>query len=118
MTRMPIRLVLLLALAATGQPAVAADGARLFQMQCKTCHAAKSTPMGPSLAGVAGGKIAGRADFAYSPALKAKGGVWTDASLGAYLAAPAKFAPGGRMMVAVTKPDDRAAVVAYLKTLK
>lgn len=99
-------------------PAQAADGARVFQLQCKTCHGAKSTAMGPALAGVAGAKIAARSDFSYSPALKAKDGTWTDANLDAYLAAPAKFAPGTRMMVGVAKPDDRAAVIAYLKTLK
>lgn len=99
-------------------PALAADGARTFQLQCKTCHGAKSSPMGPALGGVSGGKIAGKADFIYSAGLKAKAGTWTDANLDAYLAAPTKFAPGTRMMVAVTKPDDRAAVVAYLKTLK
>ena len=34
-------------------PALAADGAKVFQLQCKSCHGAKSTLMGPSLAGVA-----------------------------------------------------------------
>ncbi len=99
-------------------PALAADGAKVFQLQCKSCHGAKSTPMGPSLAGVAGGKIAARSDFKYSAALSAKGGTWTDAALDAYVAAPAKFAPGTRMMVGVTNPADRAAVVGYMKTLK
>ena len=107
-----------LALGLSGAPALAADGARTFQLQCKTCHGAKSTAMGPALNGVAGAKIAGRADFTYSAGLKAMAGTWTDANLDAYLAAPAKFAPGTRMLVAVANPTDRAAVVAYLKTLK
>lgn len=107
-----------LVLGLSASPALAADGARIFQLQCKTCHGAKSTPMGPALAGVAGGKIAGRSDYAYSAGLKAKGGTWTDANLEAYLATPGKFAPGTKMLVAVAKPADRAAVVAYLKTLK
>lgn len=99
-------------------PAVAADGAKVFQLQCKSCHGAKSTLMGPSLAGVAGGKIARLSDFKYSAALTAKGGTWTDAALDAYVAAPSKFAPGTKMMVGVAHPADRAAVVSYLKTLK
>lgn len=99
-------------------PALAADGAKTFQLQCKTCHGAKSTPMGPGLAGVAGRKVASLPDFKYSAALTAKGGTWTDANLEAYLAAPLKFAPGGKMMISVTNPADRAAVTAYLKTLK
>ena len=103
----------------TGSPALAADGAKTFQLQCKTCHGAKSTPMGPSLAGVAGRKIASLADFKYSAGLTAKSGAtWTDANLDAYLAAPAKFAPGTKMMTGVANPADRAAVVAYVKALK
>ncbi|MDP3852786.1 cytochrome c family protein [Phenylobacterium sp.] len=102
----------------TASPALAADGAKTFQLQCKTCHAAKSTAMGPSLTGVAGRKVASLPDFKYSAALTAKGGTWTDASLDTYLAAPLKFAPGGKMMISVTNPADRAAVAAYLKTLK
>lgn len=115
------RLLAILAFAGllTGSPALAADGAKTFQFQCKTCHGAKSTPMGPSLAGVAGRKIAGLADFKYSAGLTAKAGApWTDASLDAFLTAPAKFAPGTKMMTGVTNPADRAAVVAYLKGLK
>lgn len=109
---------LLAAGAMSATPAAAADGAKVFNLQCRTCHAAKSSVAGPSLNGVAGRRIAGLSDFAYSSALKSKGGSWTDAALDAYLAAPAKFAPGGRMFNAVAAPGDRAAVIAYLKTLK
>jgi len=106
----------LLTLSAT--PVLAADGAKTFLLQCKSCHGAKSSLMGPALAGVAGAKIAGRSDFAYSTGLKAKAGVWSDANLEAYLAAPTKFAPGSRMAQGVANPADRAAVIGYLKTLK
>ncbi|MDP3659891.1 cytochrome c family protein [Phenylobacterium sp.] len=98
--------------------AAAQDGSKVFAMQCKLCHAAASGPMGPTLVGVAGAKIAARTDYEYSPALAAKGGTWTDANLDAYLTAPGKFASGTRMAVAVTKPADRAAVISYLKTVR
>jgi cytochrome c len=104
---------LVLSLAAA--PALAADGAQLFNMQCKMCHA--GTPMGPPLAGVAGAPIASKT-FAYSTGLKAKGGTWTDANLDAFLKAPAQFAPGTKMMISVPNPENRAAVIGYLKTLK
>ena len=97
-------------------PALAADGAQLFNMQCKMCHG--GSVMGPTLSGVAGGPIAAKAGFAYSPALKAKGGTWTDANLDAYLKAPTAFAPGTRMLIAVPSEEGRAAIVGYLKTLK
>jgi cytochrome c len=112
---LPMLAILAIALAS---PAHAADGARLFALQCKTCHGAQSSVAGPSLNGVSGRKVAGAPGFTYSAALKAKGGTWTEASLDAYLAAPQAFAPGGRMAVAITAPGDRAAVIDYLKTLK
>ena len=106
-----------LSLAAT--PALAADGAQLFAMQCKLCHQpAGSTAMAPSLAGVAGGAIASKSDFNYSPALKAHGGTWTDENLNAFLKAPAAFAPGTKMFATVPSDENRVAIVDYLKTLK
>jgi cytochrome c2 len=97
-------------------PALAADGAALFNMQCKMCHAGST--MGPALGGVAGGKIAARSDFTYSPALKGKDGTWTDANLDAFLKSPSAFAPGTKMMVSVPSDENRGAIVDYLKTLK
>ena len=97
-------------------PVAAADGAQLFNMQCKLCHG--GSVMGPTLASVAGGAIAAKAGFAYSPALKAKGGTWTDANLDAFLKAPASFAPGTRMLISVPSEEGRAALIGYLKTLK
>jgi cytochrome c len=99
--------------------ALAADGAQLFNMQCKLCHQpAGSTAMAPSLAGVAGAAIASKTDFNYSPALKAHGGTWTDESLTSFLKSPAAFAPGTKMMISVPSDENRAALVDYLKTLK
>ena len=111
--------VLTVALAALAGPSFAADGAKIFQTQCKVCHQAKSTPVGPSLSAVAGRKIASLSDFKYSAALQGKSAqAWTDANLNAFLAGPTKFAPGTRMPVQLANPQDRAAVIAYLKTLK
>ncbi|WP_304218829.1 cytochrome c family protein [Phenylobacterium aquaticum] len=118
MTRRSLLPALALATAAIAGSAQAADGAKIFQLQCKTCHGAKSTPMAPSLAGVAGRKIASLSDFTYSAGLKAKTGTWTDANLDVYLAGPSKFAPGTRMPTGVAAAPDRTAVIGYLKTLK
>jgi cytochrome c2 len=100
------------------QPALAADGAQLFAMQCRVCHQGASTPMAPALTGVAGAKIAARQDYAYSPALKAKEGAWTDANLDAFLKAPGAFAPGTKMPINVPADDARGAIIGYLHTLK
>lgn len=96
-------------------PAIAADGAQLFNMQCKMCHGGSA--MGPALAGVAGGKI-GASAFPYSAALKSKEGTWTDANLDTYLKQPSAFAPGTRMLINVPNDENRAAIITYLKTLK
>ncbi|WP_430423170.1 c-type cytochrome [Phenylobacterium sp.] len=104
-----------IALTLAAGPALAQDGAQLFNMQCKMCHG--GSPMGPALSGVAGGPVAAKA-FAYSPGLKNKGGTWTDANLDAFLKAPSAFAPGTKMLISVPADANRAAIIGYLKTLK
>ena len=108
------------AIAFVGGPALAQqDGGQLFALQCHMCHQPTSTVMAPALTGVAGGKIAARTDFTYSPALKGKADqTWTDANLDAFLKAPMAFAPGTKMPVSVPADDARAAIIAYLHTLK
>jgi cytochrome c len=112
-------LALLLAGSASAQDAAAGKAA--FAGRCAACHKiddAKSGPMAPSLKGVYGRKVAALGDFAYSPAMKAKGGKWTAGALGVYLASPVKDVPGGKMFMAVTDPADRANIIAFLKTAK
>lgn len=116
-----MRLALAAALVlATVTPAAAQDGAALFNTQCKSCHTTTgvSTPAGPTLKGVSGRKAAAAPGFSYSAGLTKKGGAWTDANLDAYLTAPAAYAPGTRMVTKVASPQARAAIIAYLKTLK
>jgi cytochrome c len=108
------------AMIATAGSAAAADGKVVFAAKCAGCHAltAKSGPAGPQLKGVFSRKIAGAADYNYSAGLKAKAGAWGAANLDAYLAAPASFAPGTKMFVRLADAGERAAVIAYLKTVK
>jgi cytochrome c len=100
--------------------AAAPDGKAIFAARCAGCHAltAKSGPAGPQLKGVLGRKIAGAADFNYSAGLKAKTGGWAAQSLDSYLTAPATFAPGTKMFARLADPAERAAVIAYLKTVQ
>jgi cytochrome c len=119
------RAVLFAALLATGglsltaAPALAQpDGAQQFALQCKFCHDDDS--LGPNLTGVADRKM-GSTSFDYSAALKAKGEsglTWTDSELDAFLKAPGVHTPGTKMAMAVPADDVRAAIIAYLKTLK
>ena len=109
-------------LAFSATQALAEDpGKAMFMGRCGACHqtaSPKSGPAAPSLKGVYGRKIASLPDFSYSDALKAKGGVWTEANLEAWLSGPSKFAPGTKMFAVVSNPADRALLIGYLKTAK
>jgi cytochrome c len=103
-----------LAVAVSAAPAP--NGETVFNQRCKACHSAvagKPSPLGPNLAGVVGRK-AGTQAFAYSPALKASGVVFTKPNLDKFLAAPAKMVPGTRMVIAVPDAAQRKALVEYL----
>jgi cytochrome c len=115
-----MRVLLILAATLLASPAMAADGGQVFANQCATCHGSDGGggEMGPSLKGVAGRPVASLPDFSYSDALKAKGGVWSDAALDGFLADPQTAVPGTAMYGGAPDPADRKAVIDYLKTLK
>ena len=103
--------------AAADQPVAPAPGAFA---QCKTCHRTEPNQhgIGPSLAGVYGGKAASRPGYNYSAALKASGLTWDDASLDGYIESPMKTVPGTKMAYpGIKDPARRAEVIAYLKAL-
>ncbi|GAO39885.1 putative cytochrome c [Sphingomonas changbaiensis NBRC 104936] len=100
---------------ATADPA---HGATVFQ-KCAACHTAtKGGPngVGPNLYGVVGEPIGqGVGGFAFSDALKSKGGNWDFESLDKWLTSPRKFADGTKMTFAgLSNGKDRADVIAYL----
>jgi cytochrome c len=112
-----------LALAATivaPLAAGAADAPAAFNA-CKACHKVEAggKALGPSLFGVVGRKAGTLDGFAYSPAMKAAGWVWTPEELSKYIADPKATVPGNKMPFAgLKKPEDVKAVVEYLETLK
>ena len=74
---------------------------------------------GPSMFGVVGRKAAAVPDAVYSDALKGSGLTWTPDKLDAYLAAPKKFVPGGKMKYdGLAGTAERANLLAYLATLR
>jgi cytochrome c len=116
---------LVLALAAFGvlvaAPAFAAGdaakGAVIYKTKCMMCHMPDANKIGPKSAGVVGRKAGSLADFNYSPALKASGLTWDDATLDKWLTGPSALVPGTKMAFKLDAPQDRADVIAYLKTL-
>ncbi len=98
----------------------ATNGAKLYA-QCKICHSTEAgkNGLGPSLRGIAGRKSATVAGFNYSPAMKAAGLKWDNATLTAYLTSPMKKVPGTKMAFAgIANEKNRADVIAYLNSLK
>jgi cytochrome c len=108
-----------LAAHAGGDPAL---GKKVFN-RCIACHEAATDrdKVGPHLMGVVG-RTAGSAESFlghYSEAMKSAGAaalVWDEANLAEYIKAPKLKVPGNKMAFAgLTKDDDIANVIAYLK---
>ena len=97
-----------------------AAGEKVFN-KCKACHNAEkggANQVGPNLWNVVNSSIAHHDGFPYSTALAARSGEkWTYDELNVYLTSPKAFAPGTKMTFAgLSKPEDRAAVIAFLRT--
>ena len=88
---------------------------------CAACHAfEKGAPnkVGPALWGVVGAEKGKHAGFSYSSAMASKGGKWTYADLNHFLWKPKDFVAGTKMTFAgLKKAEERAAVIAWLRTL-
>ena len=88
---------------------------------CVQCHSfEKGGPLkqGPNLWNIVNKLKCETTGFAYSDALKALEGKWDYDSLNKFIAKPKKYAPGTKMnYVGVKKAKDRAALIAWLRTM-
>lgn len=98
-------------------------GADTFAEECGDCHS--SVPgkdkKGPSLTALNGRKAGSLPSFAagYSDAMKASGIVWTPERIDAYITAPKKLVPGGRMKYdGLADAAARADVIAYVLQMR
>ncbi|KQN04490.1 cytochrome C [Sphingobium sp. Leaf26] len=97
-----------------------AAGEKVFA-KCAACHTVNqggANGIGPNLYGTVGEEIGhGKAGFAFSEALKSKGGTWTFEALDHWLKSPREFAPGTKMTFAgLGNPADRANLIAWLNS--
>jgi cytochrome c len=92
-------------------------GMKIFK-KCATCHSigkGEAAKVGPNLYGVVGRKKASTA-FAYSDAMKAKGGAWDSESINTFVTKPKDYVPGTKMAYpGLKKPQDRADVILFLE---
>jgi glucose/arabinose dehydrogenase len=112
-----------LSLAVPSALASPAQGEKLFASNCAMCHTVSADTAalnGPGLFNVLGRPIAGVSGFAYSKALVGAGAgkSWTAAQLDSFLKDPNGYAPGTKMPVDVPDQANRAALIAYLATVK
>ena len=111
---------MLLTLFATAQASADGDAGRgktLFT-RCSSCHAVtEQNKVGPHLSGVFGGTAGTVAGASYSKAMTASGMTWHEQTLEAFLNEATRVLPGTTMSARLPNPQDRADVIAYLKTL-
>ncbi len=100
----------------------AARGKTAAVKQCQICHSFEKggkMVFGPNLFGVFGKPAGAVEGYNYSKALMTSGLNWTDTKLVEYLADPEQFLKGTKARFpGVKSAEQRADIVAYLKTLK
>lgn len=89
---------------------------------CAACHSFDNggpNGIGPGLWNVVGIKKQSHAGFVYSGVLNANGEeFWTYEALNKFLWNPKKYAAGTKMSyIGLKKPEDRAALIAWLRTM-
>jgi cytochrome c len=95
----------------------AGRGEAVFK-KCAACHTINqggASGIGPNLWATMGAPLGHVAGYAYSDALKGKGGNWTWEAMSEWLRNPKAFAPGTKMTFAgVPDGQDRADLMVYL----
>lgn len=88
---------------------------------CAACHSFDQggvNKVGPNLWNIVNAPRAHMGDFAYSSAMQEFGGSWSYDELNHFLWKPKKYITGTKMNFAgLKKPEDRAAIIAWLRTL-
>jgi cytochrome c len=102
-------------------PDTMSNGERQFMRKCSICHALTAGPSrkaGPTLHGVFGRAAGALPDYRYSDTLDGSAIVWTETTIDALFdEGPDHYIPGSKMpMQVIAQPDDRADLIAFLKT--
>lgn len=102
-------------------PAKVSNGERQFLRKCSVCHSLNpgdSRKAGPSLHGLFGRQAGTYPGYVYSDALNGSDLIWSDQAVDKlFELGPDHYTPGSKMpMQQIAKPEDRADLIAFLKT--
>ena len=92
-------------------------GQNLFERRCSGCHRLDEIRSGPRLRGVFGRAAGADSGFPYSEALKTSRLVWNESTLDRWLANPDTLVPDNEMAFRLSRVDERAQIIAYLKSV-
>ena len=101
--------------------AASVEPGKKLAKKCALCHTFKKDgprKIGPNLWDIVGADKARWENFSYSAALAGVGGSWGYEELDAFVANPKAYIPGTKMTFnGLKEPEDRADLIAYLRTL-
>jgi cytochrome c len=98
------------------QTAATTDGEKLFERRCGGCHAMDKDKEGPRLRSVYGRKAGSVQGYGYSAGLKQAQFSWDDERLDKWLTDTDALVTGNNMDFSVSKAEERAAIIAFLKS--
>ncbi len=92
---------------------------KILFLQCRACHTLELDGghlVGPNLNALFDSQAGMKPDFAYSEEMSGSNIKWNEETLDQFLIKPSDYVPGTIMaFVGVEKPEDRAAIILYLK---
>jgi cytochrome c len=93
-------------------------GKAVFERRCTGCHALDSDREGPHLRGVYGRTAGTVSGFDYSEGVRKSRLTWNDANIERWLRDTEAMIPDSKMGFRVPKAQDRADIIAFLKTVR
>jgi cytochrome c len=110
-------LLVLLCVSAPVSRADSKRGQELFERRCTGCHRLDDVRSGPRLRGVFGRAAGSDPGFPYSNALTSSRLTWNESTLDRWLTDPETLMPDNDMAFRLSKPEERAEIIAYLRSL-
>jgi cytochrome c len=112
----PLILFLMAAISLTAAEPEATAGKAVFAKRCSGCHSLDAHKEGPRLRGVLGRKAGSVPGYLFSDGLRNSAITWNEALLEKWLENPGAVVKENDMEFRVANPEERRALVEYLKS--